>query len=76
MGKIITIPKELAKKGELVVIPRSEYERFLHWRKSVKTFKPNVAEKKALKEARKDFTQGNYITLEELKNELGGRDSS
>lgn len=76
MGKIITIPKELAEKGELVVISRSEYEEYLRWQKSVKTFKPTAAEKKALKEARKDFARGNYITLEELKNELEGRHSS
>ena len=28
MEKIITIPKELAKKGELAIIPHSEYEKF------------------------------------------------
>ena len=33
MGKIITIPKEIAKKGDLVLIPRSEYEEFLRLRK-------------------------------------------
>jgi len=29
----ITIPKEIAKKGELVLIPRKEYEEFLKLRK-------------------------------------------
>jgi len=33
MGKIITIPKEIVKKGELVIIPKSEYEEFLRLRK-------------------------------------------
>ena len=29
MEKVITIPKDLAKKGELVVIPRETYEMLL-----------------------------------------------
>ena len=33
MEKVITIPKEIAKKGELVLIPRSEYEKLLKLRK-------------------------------------------
>jgi len=33
MGKVITIPKEIIKKGELVIIPKSEYEKFLRLRK-------------------------------------------
>jgi len=32
MGKVITIPKEIAKKGDLVLIPRQEYEEFLRLR--------------------------------------------
>ena len=70
MEKIITIPKELTKEGELAIIPRSEYEKFLRWQKSIKTFKPTPSEKRALRQARKDFARGNYISLKELKNEL------
>ena len=29
MGKIITIPKEIARKGDLVLIPKKEYEKLL-----------------------------------------------
>ena len=76
MEKVVTIPKELLKKGELVIVPRSEYEEFLRWQKLVKIYKPTTAEKKSLREARKDFARGNYIALEELKNELGSRRSS
>lgn len=32
----ITIPKKLTKQGDLVVIPRREYEEFSRWRKTVK----------------------------------------
>jgi len=76
MAKVINIPKELTKKGELVLIPRKEYESFLHWQKSIKKFRPTASQKKALEKARKDFSRGRYITLKELKNELEGSSSS
>lgn len=69
--EIITIPKKMFQKGELVILPRSDYEEFLDWRKTIKTYKPTSFEKKILRKARKDFTSGNHISLRELKNELG-----
>ena len=33
MEKVIIIPKELAKEGELVLIPRKKYEEFLRAQK-------------------------------------------
>ena len=70
----ITIPKELKESSDLVAIPRNAYGEFLAWQKkikSVRTFKPTAAEKRALAKARKEFAEGNYITLAELKHELG-----
>lgn len=67
MEKVITIPRKLAENGKLVIIPHEEYEEFLYWKKTVKTYEPTAAEKKALKEARRDFAQGKYFFLEELK---------
>lgn len=32
---VITIPKKLAQKGDLVVIPRGEYEIFSQWKQNV-----------------------------------------
>ncbi len=69
----ITIPKELAERKDLVAVPRNTYEEFLVWLKqvkSVKTFKPTKTELRALARGRKNFAKGNYITLEELENEL------
>lgn len=66
---VITIPKQLVKKGELVLIPRSDYEEFLDWQKSVKTFKPTAAEKRALREARKDFSRA-YGLKKKIDKEL------
>lgn len=66
----ITIPKKLAKKGDLVLIPREEYENLLRLKK-IREFKPTVAQKKSLREARKEFARGEYITLKQLEHELG-----
>lgn len=33
---VITIPKKLAQKDDLVIIPRREYEAFSKWRKAVR----------------------------------------
>lgn len=66
----ITIPKEL-RKGDLVIVPRKVYEELVDFKKKMApTFKPTKAELRALERGRKNFTKGNYITLEELENEL------
>jgi hypothetical protein len=33
MDKVITIPQKLVKKGELVIIPKKEYEKLLREQK-------------------------------------------
>lgn len=69
----ITIPKELNTHNDLVAVPRRAYEEFLMWQKkmkSIKTFTPTLREKKALALARKEFAEGKFITLAELKHEL------
>ncbi|MCH7552368.1 hypothetical protein IIB49_03195 [Patescibacteria group bacterium] len=71
MEKVITIPKELAKKGDLVIIPRKEYEGLVLRQKIVPVVKMTSAQKRDLKEARKEFARGEYVTLEQLENELG-----
>lgn len=70
----VTIPKELTQKGELIIIPRKEYEKFSNWQKLIKSFKtfiPTTTEKKMIKRAREDYKKGNYLTIGELKHKLG-----
>ena len=68
----ITIPKELARSGDLVLVPRKDYEKFLAYRLgNVKTFKPSAAEKKALARARRNFEKGNFMTLDEFRHAVG-----
>lgn len=70
---IITIPKNLIKNDDLVIIPRKEYEEFSQWKnmaKSFKTFTPTAAQKRDLKRAREDYKQKKYLTLDEFKRKL------
>jgi len=71
---ILTIPKSLIKKGDLLLIPRKEYEEFLRWKK-IRTFHPTAAQKRDIREARKEFTRGECVTLTELRNDLERRRS-
>jgi hypothetical protein len=69
----LTIPKELAKKGDLVLVPLLEYKEFSDWRKSAKQFKifvPTVREKTELRRAREDYKKNKLITINELKRKL------
>ena len=71
MNKVIAIPKELSKTGELVIIPRSDYEEFLRLKKIIPLVELTPSERKAIKQAKKEIKQGKYLTLNQLKNELG-----
>ncbi|MBI4993568.1 hypothetical protein HZC33_01230 [Candidatus Wolfebacteria bacterium] len=67
----ITIPKNLTRGAELVIIPRDEYEEYLQLRKIISVVKMTSAQKRDLEQARKDYKQEKYITLEQLEYELG-----
>jgi len=71
MNKAIAIPKELSKNEDLMVIPRSDYEEFLQLKKIIPLVDLTPSEKKAIKEAKKEIRKGGYLTLGQLKNELG-----
>lgn len=70
----ITIPKNLIKNDDLIVLPRKEYEELYQWKEVAKLFKiftPTIAQKRDLKKAREDYKQKKYITLNEFKYKLG-----
>ena len=69
---VVTIPRQLGKNDDLVVIPRREYEKLLSWKNKIfKEIKPTKAELKAIEKGRGEMAEGNYVTLSELKKELG-----
>ncbi|MBI2003690.1 MAG: hypothetical protein HYS78_01800 [Parcubacteria group bacterium] len=72
---IITIPKELTKTGELVVIPRQEYNKLLKGKiEEIKEVNLTLAQKKVITAARKRITRGEFLTFDELKTKLGFKD--
>lgn len=70
---IITIPKKLAQKGDLVVIPRKEYEEFLTLKKIIPVVKATKEEMRAIRRGEREIAKGEYVTLEQLKRELERR---
>ena len=66
----LTIPKKLAKNGDLVVIPRKEYEEFLELRR-IKEFIPTPIQKRALRQAERNFSRGKTLSYNELIKKLG-----
>lgn len=70
MNNVITIPKTLTMGGELVVIPRSEYDDYLSFKKIISAVKLSRAEKAAIQKGRREIKQGAYLSLREIKNEL------
>lgn len=70
MQRAITIPPQLTKQGELVVIPRKEYEALLAF-KVRREFSPTAAQKQALRQAEQNFYSGNTLSFHELSRRLG-----
>ena len=66
----ITIPKTLAQKDDLVVLPRKEYESLLEL-KAVKEFTPTLSQKKALVRAEANVKKGKTLSYNELIHKLG-----
>lgn len=75
----VTIPKEITRGEDLVVMPRKDYEKFLGWQKTTeifepprkfKTHKPTAAERREIAEARKNFAEGRYLEWDQFKYEL------
>ena len=68
----ITIPKKLASGGDLVVVPRREYEALLA-RPDVTEEFPTKANLRALARMRKNRALGKLLTIDELKRKLAAR---
>lgn len=71
----LTIPKKLTQKGELVVIPREEYEVFSEWKKAlrIRVVKPTKSELAAIRRGRREIKGGKYVEWKKFKQELARR---
>jgi hypothetical protein len=68
--RAITIPKKLAAQGDLIVIPRREYEALLAI-KRIREYTPSASDRKAIRSGLKQKRQGKVRTWQSVKNELG-----
>lgn len=66
----ITIPKKLAGKDDLVVLPRREYEALLELKK-LKEFNPTPTQRKALLRAENNLIKRKTLSYNELSKKLG-----
>jgi len=73
MATVTSAPKELARSGDLVIIPHEEYEEFLQIRKSISKVKPTKEELRAISRGRKEFKEGKYVEWSQFRRELAHR---
>ena len=69
----VTIPKSLANNDDLVVIPRSEYEKLLQL-KQIKEFRPTAKQTAALKLAERNLRAGKTLSYNAAAQALGFTD--
>ena len=67
---VVIIPRKLAQKDDLIVIPREEYEGLLK-RGSINEFNPTPVQKRALVKAETNLKQGKTFSYKELASKLG-----
>jgi hypothetical protein len=68
--KVITIPRTLSRKGDLVLIPRREYEKLLQLRK-IREFQPTAKHKGALRRAERNLGKGRALSYDAVARALG-----
>ena len=68
--KAVTIPKALSRQGDLVVIPRREYEQLLRLKK-IREFQPAASHKTALKRAERNLKMGKALSYDAVAKSLG-----
>ncbi|MEK7560626.1 MAG: hypothetical protein AAB539_01575 [Patescibacteria group bacterium] len=66
----ITIPRHIASKGDLVLIPKKEYDVLLQ-HAYIKEFSPTASQKRALARAERNFEKGETLSYHELARKLG-----
>lgn len=69
---VITIPKNIAKQGDLVILSRKEYEALLGGKsKKIKEVQLTSVQEKALVEMRKEVKKGKSLSFNGLQKEVG-----
>ncbi len=68
--RAVTIPRTLSKEGDLVVIPRKEYEQLLQLKK-IREFRLTAKQKDALKRAERNLKKGKTLSYDAVAKSLG-----
>jgi len=68
--RIVTIPKTLARQGDLVIIPRRDYEKLVELKK-IREFRPTIAQRKALARAQRKLKKGKSLSYDAFTQALG-----
>ena len=68
--KALMIPKALSKEGDLVVIPRREYEQLLALKK-IREFRPTAGQLAALKKSERNLKKGKALPYDAVARALG-----
>ena len=63
--------KKTPKNKDIVIVSRKKYESLLERQRLIPIVRLTLAEKRALGKARKEMSKGDYLNLDELKNDLG-----
>ena len=66
----VTIPRALAREGDLVIIPRKEYDALLRL-KRIREFQPTPTQKRALARAQRNLKKGKTLTYDAFAQALG-----
>ena len=67
----ITIPKNLIKNDDLVIIPRMEYNNLLELKKIIPIVNATKKEVMAIRRGEKEIERGEFLTSKQLKDALG-----
>ncbi len=65
----ITIPKKMARDGDLMIVPRKEYEQLMRFWTSTEHLAPR--DKRAIAKGLNEIAQGKFLTSKQVHNELG-----
>ena len=66
----ITIPRNLIKNDDLVIIPRMEYNSLLELKKIVSIVNATKKEVVAIRRGEKEIKKGEYVFWNKLKHDL------
>lgn len=66
---VVTIPRKLAEKDDLVVVSRKEYEKLFRFWASAESISKH--QKRSIEKGFQEIARGKFFTSQRVKHELG-----